>query len=120
MALRLLPLGLSSLESHWQEILAILAAASLILGNLAAIAQTNIKRLLAYSAISHVGFMFLGLLNGTPAGMTAVLFYVLVYAITSACAFGLLLAFSRSGLEINEIEDLRGLNKRHPLLWVVL
>lgn len=115
MALRLLPMGLANLYSHWQEILAVLAAASLVLGNFAAIAQSNIKRMLAYSTISHVGFMFLGLLNGSAIGMSAALFYGLVYSLMTAAAFGLLLVMSRQGVEINEIEDFRGLNKRSPL-----
>lgn len=120
MALRLLPLGLQNLYGHWQEILAVLAAASLIVGNLAAIAQTNIRRMLAYSAISHVGFMFLGLLNPGPDGMTAVLFYGLIYAAMTAAAFGLLLVFSREGVEVNDIADLRGLNRRNPLFALLM
>jgi NADH-quinone oxidoreductase subunit N len=120
MALRLLPLGLSALLEQWQEVLAVLAAASLILGNLAAIAQTNIKRMLAYSAISHVGFLFMGLLNGTPLGMTAILFYGVIYALMTASAFGLLMVCARSGVEINEIDDFRGLNQKQPFYAFLL
>lgn len=114
MALRLLPLGLGGLISQWQDILAVLAVASLVLGNLAAIAQTNFKRMLAYSAISHVGFLFLGLLNGSPVGLTAVVFYGVVYALMTASAFGLLMVCSRSGVELNDIDDFRGLNQKQP------
>lgn len=115
MALRLLPLGLTALAEQWQSVLVVLAVASLILGNLAAIAQSNIKRMLAYSAISHVGFLFLGLLDGTPEGLSSVLFYGLVYALMTVGAFGLLLVCSRNGVELNDIDDFRGLNQHRPL-----
>jgi NADH-quinone oxidoreductase subunit N len=116
MAIRLLPEGLGNLTPRWQEMIALLAMASLIVGNLGAIAQYNIKRMLAYSTISHVGFMLLGLLNGTATGFSALLFYVIVYSLSTAAAFGVLIILSRQGLEFERIDDFKGLNKRSPWL----
>jgi NADH-quinone oxidoreductase subunit N len=116
MALRLLPEGLGNLTPRWQEMLALLAMASLIVGNLGAIAQYNLKRMLAYSTISHVGFMLLGLLNGTSVGFSALLFYVIVYALSTAAAFGVMILLARQGLEFERIDDFKGLNKRSPWL----
>lgn len=118
MAFRLLPLGLGPLQEQWQEMLAALAAASLIIGNLAAIAQTNFKRMLAYSTISHVGFLFMGLVSGSIEGYGAAMFYVIVYALTTAAAFGLILVLQRDGERFEEIDDFRGLNQRRP--WYAL
>ena len=114
MAIRLLPEGLGTLTPRWQEMLALLAMASLIVGNLGAIAQYNLKRMLAYSTISHVGFMLLGLLSASPAGYSALLFYVIVYSISTAAAFGIMISLSRAGLEFDRIDDFKGLNKRSP------
>jgi len=114
MAFRLLPLGMGPLFEQWQLMLAALAAGSLVLGNLAALVQTNLKRMLAYSTISHVGFICLGLLQGGPLGMSSVLFYVIVYALSTTAAFGVMLALSKAGQELEEIDDFRGLNQRHP------
>jgi NADH-quinone oxidoreductase subunit N len=113
MAYRLLEGALSSLASDWQPMLAVLAVLSLGLGNIVAIAQTNLKRMLAYSTISHVGFLLLGIINGTPAGYGAALFYVITYALTAAAAFGMIIMLSRSGFEADEITDYSGLNQRN-------
>jgi NADH-quinone oxidoreductase subunit N len=113
MAYRLLEGALSSLASDWQPMLAVLAVLSLGLGNIVAIAQTNLKRMLAYSTISHVGFLLLGIINGTAAGYGAALFYVITYALTAAAAFGMIIMLSRSGFEADEITDYSGLNQRN-------
>jgi NADH-quinone oxidoreductase subunit N len=113
-AMRLLGDGLGALHDDWQDMLVLLAVASLALGNLVAIAQTNIKRMLAYSTISHVGFIFLGLLAGTADGEAAAMFYAILYALMAAGAFGVLVLLSREGLEAEQIADLRGLNQRSP------
>ena len=120
MAIRLLPEGLSNLTPRWQEILALLAMASLIVGNLGAIAQYNLKRMLAYSTISHVGFMFLGLLNATPVGFSALLYYGIVYALSTVCAFGMIIVLARQGLEFDRIDDFKGLNQRSPMLAALM
>jgi NADH-quinone oxidoreductase subunit N len=114
LAMRLLVDGLGVLHGDWQDMLVLLAVASLALGNLVAIAQTNIKRMLAYSTIAHVGFIFLGLLAGTPEGEAAAMFYAILYALMAAGAFGVLVLLSREGLEAERIDDLRGLNQRSP------
>jgi len=122
MAIRLLVNGLPGLAADWQQMLALLALASMALGNIVAIAQTNLKRMLAYSAIAHMGFMLLGLLSGVVEGNThnmsdaysAALFYAIVYAIMSVGAFGMLLYLSRAGFDCENLEDMRGLNRRSP------
>ena len=86
------------------------------LGNLLAITQTNIKRLLAYSAISHMGYALFGILAATPNGYAASLYYVVVYSLMSAAAFGLIVLLSASGRELESVDDLKGLNKSHPWL----
>ncbi len=116
MAIRLLPEGLGTLTPRWQEMLALLAMASLIVGNLGAIAQYNLKRMLAYSTISHVGFMLLGLMGANAMGYSALLFYVIVYSISTAAAFGIMISLAREGFEFDRIDDFKGLNKRSPLL----
>jgi NADH-quinone oxidoreductase subunit N len=119
LAMRLLVNGLSDLHGGggwegWQGMLIILAVLSMAIGNLVAIAQTNIKRMLAYSTISHVGFIMLGLLAGTKAGYTAAMFYTLVYALMSAGGFGIIIALSRKGFEAENLDDYKGLNQRNP------
>jgi len=114
MAYRLLAGGLDGMQDHWREMLAVLAVASLAIGNVVAIAQTNLKRMLAYSTISHMGFLLLGLLNGTPSGYAAAMFYAIAYAITTTVAFGAILLLARAGFEAEEIDDFRGLNQRNP------
>ncbi len=114
MAWRLLEGGLGGLSESWTDMLSLLAVASLAIGNLAAIMQTNLKRMLAYSTISHVGFLLLGLIQGTPEGYAAALFYAICYALMSAGAFGVILWLARQGFEAEEIDDLKGLNQRAP------
>src|SRR5690606_26583134 len=121
--LRLLVEGLHGIAVDWQPMLLILAVLSLAIGNIAAIAQTNFKRMLAYSTISHMGFVFLGLLSGVVqdqvlAGQAygSALFYVIIYVLTTLVTFGLILLLSRKGFECEHISDLKGLNRRNPLL----
>ncbi|MBK1694900.1 NADH-quinone oxidoreductase subunit N [Chromatium weissei] len=112
LAVRMLVDGLQNLHSDWHGMLLILAVLSMGLGNLVAIAQTNIKRMLAYSTISHVGFIFLGLLAGSNQGYASAMFYTIVYALMAAGAFGILLILSRKGFDVENLEDLKGLNDR--------
>jgi NADH-quinone oxidoreductase subunit N len=112
LAIRLLVDGLADLHVHWQGMLMILAVLSMAMGNIVAIAQTNIKRMLAYSTISHVGFIFLGLIGGGPDGYSAAMFYAVVYAFMAAGAFGVLAMLSRKGFEAERLDDLKGLNER--------
>ncbi len=114
---RLLVDTLPSLQPQWQELLIIIAVASMALGNIAAIIQTNLKRMLSYSSIAHMGYMSLGLLAGHEAhGNSAALFYMFSYTLMAVGAFGLLTMLSRGGIEIESIQDLRGLNSRNPWL----
>jgi len=114
MAYRLLETGMGDLSQHWQMMLAVLAVLSLAIGNLVAIVQSNLKRLLAYSTISHMGYLLLGLVNAGPEGYAAAMFYAISYALMSTAAFGVILALSRSGFECEEIDDFKGLNQRSP------
>ena len=138
MTMRLLVNGLLPLAAQWQDMLAILAVLSLAIGNLAAIGQVNIKRMLAYSTISHMGFVLLGMIAGlnqsgvdlsgtgavaewirtsTPTmrdAYSASMFYIAVYVMMSLGAFGIILLLSRSGFEADQLDDLKGLNQRHP------
>ena len=120
MVIRLLTDGLGGLHLQWQEMLIVLSVLSITIGNVVAIAQTNIKRMLAYSTISHVGFLLLGILAGTPAGNAASMFYVLAYAIMSLAAFGMIMLLSRAGFEADRIEDFKGLNERSPWFAFVM
>jgi NADH-quinone oxidoreductase subunit N len=113
MAYRLLDGAFPGLVVEWRELLAVLAVLSLVLGNLIAIAQSNLKRMLAYSTISHVGFLFLGLINGGIEGYSAAMFYAVTYALTTAVAFGSIVLLSRAGFEAEEINDFAGLNQRN-------
>ena len=112
---RILTIGLADIASQWQQLILVMALLSTGLGNIIAIAQTNIKRLFAYSAISHAGYALFGLLAGTEQGYAAALFYILVYAIMTAGAFGLLVLLSKDA-NIVLIDDLKGLNRRSPWL----
>ncbi len=112
--LRLLVGGLEPLAGSWQSMLMIIAVLSMAIGNLIAIAQDNIKRMLAYSSISHMGFFLLGILSAEPNGYSSSLFYILVYAVMSAGAFGMIILLSRAGFEAERLEDFRGLNQRSP------
>jgi NADH-quinone oxidoreductase subunit N len=114
--------GLPDLAHDWQQMLAILAVLSMALGNITAIAQTNLKRMLAYSTIAHMGFMLLGLLTGwaggnflnRPDAYSAAMFYTVVYVMMSVGAFGMLLYLSGKGFECENLDDLKGLNRRNP------
>ncbi len=112
LAFRLLVDGLGALHAEWQGMLIILAIISMAVGNIVAIAQTNIKRMLAYSTISHVGFIFLGLIGGNAEAYSAAMFYAIVYALMAAGGFGLLVMMSREGFEVERLEDLKGMNER--------
>lgn len=112
--IRFLVDGLGGLQVQWQDMLVVLAAASIAIGNVVALAQTNIKRLLAYSTISHIGFMLLGILTGTVAGYAGAMFYILVYALMTLGAFGMVVLLSRAGFEAERLEDFKGLNERSP------
>jgi len=120
MAARILIEALGGLQSDWGDILVILSVLSLALGNVVAIAQTNIKRMLAYSTISHVGFIFLGLLAGSEQGYASAMFYSVVYALMSAGAFGVLLMISSKGQDVQELDDLKGLSDRAPWLAAMM
>jgi NADH-quinone oxidoreductase subunit N len=115
-ALRVLAEALPGLHQHWYMMLVILAVLSMALGNIVAIAQQNIKRMLAYSTISHVGFIFLGILAGSTAGYRAAMFYAVVYALMAVGAFGVLIALERKGVVVEQLHELKGLNDRHPWL----
>jgi NADH-quinone oxidoreductase subunit N len=107
-------LGIEQLLAEWQQMLVLLAIASLAIGNITAIAQTNIKRMLAYSAISHMGFLLLGVLSGTLEGFGAAMFYTMVYVLMSLGTFGMVLLLSREGFEAENLDDFKGLNQRSP------
>jgi NADH-quinone oxidoreductase subunit N len=110
--MRLLATGLQSMSPDWQQMLVVMAVASLLLGNVVAIAQTNLKRMLAYSTISHMGFMVLGIIAGTEGGYGASMFYAISYTIMTLGSFGMILLLSRAGFEAENLEDFRGLNQR--------
>lgn len=114
MLLRFFLGAMPSLVDQWQPIFIIMAILSMVIGNLFAIAQTNIKRMLAYSAIAHVGYMFLGLIAATPEGYSAAIFYLLIYSLMALGSFGLLLLLSQKKFEAENLEDLRGLNQKNP------
>jgi NADH-quinone oxidoreductase subunit N len=114
LAIRLLVDGMGGLHVDWQGMLAILAVLSLGIGNVVAIAQANIKRMLAYSTISHVGFILLGVLAGTPDAYAGAMFYAIVYAVMALGAFGIVMLLSRAGFEAEDLDDYKGLNQRSP------
>ena len=116
MAFRLLTIGMVDLSVQWQQIVLVMSLLSAGLGNLFAVVQTSIKRLFAYSAISHIGYALFGVLAANAAGYSAALYYILIYALMSAGAFGLVVLLSRQGMEVDSIEDLKGLSKRNPWL----
>ena len=123
MTIRLLVEGLLPLAMDWQQMLMVLSIGSLLIGNLAAVAQTNLKRMLAFSTISQMGFVLIGLLSGVVNGNTAAaanaysssMFYVITYVLTTLATFGIILLLAREGFESEEITDLAGLNQRSPL-----
>jgi NADH-quinone oxidoreductase subunit N len=112
--MRLLVDGMPSLHTDWQSMLIILAVLSMGIGNIVAIAQTNIKRMLAYSTISHVGFLMLGVLTATSKGYAASMYYTIAYTLMSLGGFGMLLLLSRKGFEAENLDDFKGLNQRSP------
>jgi NADH-quinone oxidoreductase subunit N len=120
--MRLLVNGLITMAADWQNMLIILAVLSMAIGNLAAIAQTNLKRMLAYSAISHMGFMLLGIVTGVVSGdaryalnaYSSAMFYVIAYVMMSLGTFGMILLMARAGFEADNLDDFKGLNKRSP------
>ena len=126
--LRILVVGLGDLTADWQPMLLILAVLSLAIGNLTAIMQTNFKRMLAYSTISHMGFILLGLASGSLDGdkqfdtesYGSALFYMLTYVLTTLATFGLMMLMSREGHECEDISDLKGLNRRSPWMAALL
>ena len=120
---RMLGEGLAPLSHDWQQMLVVLSVGSLLIGNLAAIAQTNLKRMLAFSTISQMGFVLLGLIagvvNGSALGIfnaySSAMFYVITYVLTTLASFGIIMLLAREGFESEEISDLAGLNQRSPL-----
>jgi NADH-quinone oxidoreductase subunit N len=116
LVIRLFGQAFLSVATHWQALWIAIAIASMGLGNIAAIIQNNIRRMLAYSAIAHTGYMVLGFLCNTPSGYSASLFYVFAYALMTLASFGALIVASNQGFQIETIEDLRGLNWRSP--WI--
>ena len=115
MAYRMLESGVGPVDVEWRLMLGWLAALSLVVGNLIALVQTNFKRLLAYSTISHVGFLFMGLANATSTGYAAAMFYAISYSIMAAAAFGAIILLSRRGFEADKVSDFRGLWQRNPM-----
>ncbi len=118
--LRVFPLALPHLAAQWGVALAAIAVLTMVLGNLAALAQTNLKRLLAYSGIAHAGYLLIGVASGGAAGIWSVLFYLLVYASMNLGVFGVLLLLERQGAEADRLEDLAGLLSRAPWAAVAL
>ncbi|MCR4305192.1 MAG: NADH-quinone oxidoreductase subunit NuoN [Gallionella sp.] len=113
---RILVEGLQPLVQHWSGMLIILAIASMALGNITAIVQTNLKRMFAYSTIAHMGFMLLGLLSGGIVGYGASMFYAVVYVLMSLGSFGMIILLSRMGFEADTLDDFKGLSRRSPWL----
>ncbi|MDD3353849.1 NADH-quinone oxidoreductase subunit NuoN [Zoogloea sp.] len=128
MAMRLLVNGLFELAEQWQSMLMFLGVLSIVLGNLAAIAQTNIKRMLGYSGISHMGFMLLGLMSGVVGGdrhfalnaYSSSMFYMVAYVLMSMASFGVILLLSRAGFDAEDLDDFKGLNKRSSWFAAVM
>ncbi|RLA03821.1 MAG: NADH-quinone oxidoreductase subunit NuoN [Gammaproteobacteria bacterium] len=118
MLIRLLTQALPELQSHWMMMLIILSVLSMGLGNITAISQSNIKRLLAYSAIAHMGYFLLGIIAGTPEGYSASMFYIIIYALTTIAGFGIIIFMSRAGFECDSLDDFKGLWQRSP--WFAL
>jgi NADH-quinone oxidoreductase subunit N len=125
---RLLVEGLFTQAVDWQQMLVVLSVLSMAVGNVAALAQTNLKRMLAYSTISHMGFMLLGLLSGVSNGQFSLaasayassMFYIITYVISTLGTFGIIMLLARNGFESEQIDDLKGLNKRSPWFALVM
>jgi NADH-quinone oxidoreductase subunit N len=120
LAIRVLAEGLGPMVGSWQNMLIALAVLSMAIGNVVAIAQSNLKRMLAYSTISNVGFILLGILAGTTRGYQAAMFYTITYVIMAIGSFGMIIVLSREGFEADKIEDFRGLNKKSPWFAAVM
>ena len=120
LTLRLLAHGLAGTAADWTLMLTPLAVLTLVVGNVVAIVQSNLKRMLAYSTISHVGFIVLGFVAGTPSGYTAALYYMLVYVLVALGAFGVILLAGRKGFEADKLDHYKGLYQRDPLLALVM
>jgi NADH-quinone oxidoreductase subunit N len=114
LAMRLLPEALGASQADWSQMLVVLSVLSMTIGNIVAIAQTNLKRMLAYSTISHVGYVLLGILSGTAQGYQAAMFYMLSYILVAAGAFGMILLLAKQGFEADKITDFKGLIVRSP------
>jgi NADH-quinone oxidoreductase subunit N len=114
LAMRLLPEALGSAQADWSQMLVVLSVLSMAIGNIVAIAQSNLKRMLAYSTISHVGYVILGILSGTAQGYQAAMFYMISYVIVASGAFGMILLLARQGFEADKLVDFKGLNARSP------
>ncbi|MEL0035711.1 MAG: NADH-quinone oxidoreductase subunit NuoN [Gammaproteobacteria bacterium] len=118
MVMRILVEALPGLEDNWMLMLIMLSVLSMALGNITAIVQSNIKRLLAYSAIAHIGYFLLGMIAGTADGYSASMYYILVYALTTIAGFGMIIFMSRAGYECDTLDDFKGLWQRSP--WYAL
>ena len=118
--MRILADALGGATGDWQGMLVILSVLSMALGNIIAIAQTNLKRMLAYSTISHMGFLLLGILAGTKNGYASGMFYVITYVLMTAGGFGMIMLLSRAGFEADNIDDFKGLNQRSPLYALMM
>ncbi len=114
MVVRLFGFGTAPMAGQWQLLIAVLASLSLVIGNLVALVQTNLKRMLAYSTISHVGFLFLGFAGGGAEGYASAMFYAIAYAVMATAAFGAIVVMARRGFEADEIADYKGLSARDP------
>ena len=120
LAFRLLAGGLEGISETWTQMLAIVAVLSTVVGNVVAIAQTNLKRMLAYSAVGNVGFILLGFVAGTEQGYEAALYYTIAYVIMTLGSFGVILLASRAGFEADELDHFKGLHARDPLLALMM
>jgi NADH-quinone oxidoreductase subunit N len=118
MLVRILIDGLGSMHDYWADLFIALSLLSIALGSVVVLMQTNIKRMLAYSTISHVGFIMLGFVTGVVSGYGAATFYVLVYVLMSLAAFGIIILLNRNGYEADLISDYKGLSKSSP--WFAL
>jgi NADH-quinone oxidoreductase subunit N len=108
--------GLQTMAVDWQQMLLVMAVLSIIIGNVTAIAQTNLKRMLAYSTISHIGFVLFGLMSASINGFASAMFYIVSYVLMTLAGFGIILLLSRKGFEADKLDDLKGLNQRSP--WI--
>ncbi|MGH8369889.1 MAG: NADH-quinone oxidoreductase subunit NuoN [Gammaproteobacteria bacterium] len=118
--MRLLVEGLGGLHDEWRTMLIVISILSMAIGSIVAIAQTNLKRMLAYSTISHVGFILLGILAGTAAGYQSAMFYTVTYVIMATAAFGVIILLARKGFEADRLDDFKGLNERSPWFAAVM